>query len=549
MTGKADPSPPLPASSEDPSRPNSAPLLSPPRHRPRFASPSSALLKRDQSALNSPAISGLSSPDLESLAGPSTSALTISEVNPLFIHAHLDRHGSLADWLKQRTYKSRERPSKSPATAVKDAFSAEEDGIGTLSRQLAETAQGVRDMSKELGETKVRSRIQNVLIVTKNNDEGLIKLTRDLALYLMQRLPPPSPEGASERYGGYSQDRGMVVYVDIALKMSDRFDAAGLERHHPNLFQPMEPRRTPSSTSVGNLSRLSSAFTSASNLNDGSKQGHHGGEEGQLRYWTSDMCANEADLFDFVITLGGDGTVLTTSWLFQSVVPPVLPFALGSLGFLTNFDFDKYKSIVDKAIDEGIRVNLRMRFRCTIYRRKGESTKAEETFEVLNDVEVDRGFAPYISSLELYGDDHHLTTVQADGLIVSTPTGSTAYSLSAGGSLVHPQIPATLITPICPHTLSFRPMLLPDSMELRVCVPRDARSTAWASFDGKGRTELHQGDHIKITASRYPFPTICADKANTDWFSAIARTLLWNERAKQKTFTIAEEDGEDREGA
>jgi NAD+ kinase len=106
------------------------------------------------------------------------------------------------------------------------------------------------------------------------------------------------------------------------------------------------------------------------------------------------------------------------------------------------------------------------------------------------------------------GDEHHMTTVQADGITVSTPTGSTAYSvsvftitklnlcclslaqLSAGGSLVHPEIPSLLITPICPHTLSFRPMLLPDSMELRICVPFNSRSTAWASFDGRGRVEL-----------------------------------------------------------
>lgn len=111
-----------------------------------------------------------------------------------------------------------------------------------------------------------------------------------------------------------------------------------------------------------------------------------------------------------------------------------------------------------------------------------------------------------------------MTTVQADGLTVSTPTGSTAYSvsqllacawfgkplgfdlmsalqfiqLSAGGSLAHPEIPAMLITPICPHTLSFRPMLLPDTMELRICVPYTSRSTAWASFDGRGRVELRR---------------------------------------------------------
>jgi NAD+ kinase len=134
-----------------------------------------------------------------------------------------------------------------------------------------------------------------------------------------------------------------------------------------------------------------------------------------------------------------------------------------------------------------------------------------------------------------------MTTVQADGLVVATPTGSTAYSLSAGGSLVHPEIPAILISPICPHTLSFRPMLLPDTMELRICVPFNSRSTAWASFDGRGRVELKQGDHIKVTASKYPFPTVCADKQSTDWFHAISRTLKWNERERQKSFVVVEE--------
>jgi len=134
-----------------------------------------------------------------------------------------------------------------------------------------------------------------------------------------------------------------------------------------------------------------------------------------------------------------------------------------------------------------------------------------------------------------------MTTVQADGLVIATPTGSTAYSLSAGGALVHPEIPAILISPICPHTLSFRPMLLPDTMELRICVPFNSRSTAWASFDGRGRVELKQGDHIKVTASKYPFPTVCADKQSTDWFHAISRTLKWNERERQKSFVVVEE--------
>ncbi|KWU47114.1 ATP-NAD kinase [Rhodotorula sp. JG-1b] len=448
-----------------------------------------------------------------------------------------------------------------------------EDERNTWTRQLAETAVSVREMSRQLGRARVVSHIQSVMIVTKARDNQLTKLTRELALYLMKK----------PRNG---KDRGLVVYVDSQLRKSKRFDAEGIERENPELFRPLPHRR----------------YSRSSSRSQGNGQGQgreQEAEEGQLRYWTNEMCRKSPHLFDFVITLGGDGTVLYTSWLFQQVVPPVIPFALGSLGFLTNFDYADFRPTLDAAIETGVRVNLRMRFTCTVYRavdegddskcrrqaiRSGKtggifmksltregweaiengqplspntagtaggkgkdkaikcfSTRPVESFEVLNDLVVDRGPSPYVSQLELFGDEHHMTTVQADGLTVSTPTGSTAYSLSAGGSLVHPEIPAILITPICPHTLSFRPMLLPDSMELRICVPYNSRSTAWASFDGRGRVELRQGDHIKVTASPYPFPTVCADKQSTDWFHSIARTLKWNERQRQKSFVILEE--------
>ncbi|GAA5880334.1 hypothetical protein JCM16303_003902 [Sporobolomyces ruberrimus] len=503
----------------------------------------------------------------------------------------------------------------------------EEEDRGNLTRQLAETAVSVREMSKQLGRARVITQIQSVMIVTKARDNQLTRLTRELALWLMQ----------TPRNG---KDRGLIVYVDSQLKKSKRFDAAGIEKEHPDLFTPFpshrrysrtsssaslatdfnghsfHPRRssgptgssTPGTNGMAPLSmtnlneallKRNNSITSNSGASDRSeahpaRKGEQG-QEGQLRYWTNDMCRKSPHLFDFVITLGGDGTVLYTSWLFQQIVPPVIPFALGSLGFLTNFDYSNFRSVLDNAIKDGIRVNLRMRFTCTVYRAvtdddpackrravksgktggifmksltregwdaiesgkpatKGDSsgkgkdkeikcfsTRAVESFEVLNDLVVDRGPSPYVSQLELFGDEHHMTTVQADGLTVSTPTGSTAYSLSAGGSLVHPEIPAILITPICPHTLSFRPMLLPDSMELRICVPYNSRSTAWASFDGRGRVELRQGDHIKVTASPYPFPTVCADKQSTDWFGSIQRTLKWNERQRQKSFVILEE--------
>jgi NAD+ kinase len=229
----------------------------------------------------------------------------------------------------------------------------------------------------------------------------------------------------------------------------------------------------------------------------------------QLRFWDEQFCKDNYDMIDLVITLGGDGTVLHTSWLFQHIVPPILPFHLGSLGFLTNFNLHSYETVITRLIEEGMRINLRMRLECTVYKMKQDDSKPNilsntenlhmlfdpdasnvvsqmydnaGSFQVLNELVIDRGPSAYMSTLEVFGDNQHLTTVQADGLVVGTPTGSTAYSLAAGGPIVHPQVPTILLTPICPHTLSFRPMLLPDSTELKVVVPSNSRSTAWVSM-------------------------------------------------------------------
>ncbi|GAP83467.1 putative ATP-NAD kinase [Rosellinia necatrix] len=348
--------------------------------------------------------------------------------------------------------------------------------------RLAQTASGVREVSKQLQRKPIRQAVKNVMIVTKARDNELVYLTRELAMWLL-RTP---------RYGS---EVGVNVYVDAKLRHSKRFGAASIIDENP-LFPSM------------------------------------------LDYWSPDLCWSHPEKFDLVCTLGGDGTVLFTSWLFQGIVPPVISFSLGSLGFLTTFEFEKYKQHLNRIMgDEGMRVNLRMRFTCTVYRNgasRGEMEEGEQ-FEVLNELVIDRGPSPYVSNLELYGDNELLTVVQADGCIFSTPTGSTAYSLSAGGALVHPDIPAILLTPICPHTLSFRPMVLSDTMLLRVSVPRNSRATAYCAFDGKGRLELRQGDHVTISASQYPFPTVM--RTNTEWFDSVSRTLQWNTRAAtQKGF-------------
>ncbi|KAG5304335.1 NAD kinase associated with ferric reductase [Histoplasma capsulatum G186AR] len=352
--------------------------------------------------------------------------------------------------------------------------------------RLMQTATGVREVSKQLQRRPIKLAVKNVMIVTKARDNRLVYLTRELSEWLL----------STPRYGS---DLGVNVYVDHKLQHSKRFDAPGLLAKEPRF-------------------------------------------EHMLKYWTPDLCWSSPETFDLVLTLGGDGTVLYTSWLFQRVVPPVLSFALGSLGFLTNFEFEKYKEHLNQIMgDVGMRVNLRMRFTCTVYRadrRPGHLPGAVvegEQFEVVNELVIDRGPSPYVSNLELYGDNELLTVVQADGCIFSTPTGSTAYSLSAGGSLVHPSIPGILLTPICPHTLSFRPMVLSDALLLRIAVPNASRSTAYCSFDGKGRIELRQGDYVTVEASQYPFPTVVAGSG--EWFESVRRALRWNVRgAVQKAW-------------
>lgn len=181
------------------------------------------------------------------------------------------------------------------------------------------------------------------------------------------------------------------------------------------------------------------------------------------------------DKIDFIICLGGDGTLLYASLLFQQSVPPVMAFNLGSLGFLTPFRFENFQEQVNNVLEGNAALTLRSRLRCIIV-RKGDleehRTKTEKkpstNLLVLNEVVVDRGPSPYLSNIDLFIDGKHITNVQGDGLIVSPPTGSTAYAGAAGCSMIHPSVPAIMVTPICPHSLSFRPIVVPAGVELKV---------------------------------------------------------------------------------
>lgn len=336
--------------------------------------------------------------------------------------------------------------------------------------QLAKTAYGVRVLAKHLDSATVKLPMRSIMVITKARDNALVYLTKDITEWIL-----------------HTRDDA-VVYVDWHLEKSKRFDADSIlaETHQA---------------------------------------------EDRLRYWDVKLIQDHPGICDFVITLGGDGTVLYASTLFQSVVPPTLAFALGSLGFLTHFQFEDYKEILTQARDEGVSTLLRMRFSCRVHDARGKLICEQQ---VLNELTVDRGPSPWVTMLELYGDGSLITVAQADGLIVATPTGSTAYSLSAGGSLLHPSVNGMCITPICPHTLSFRPILLPDSMTLRIKVPDRARATAWASFDGRRRVELLKGYYVTVSASPFPFPTIRSSK--NEYFQSVSSVLNWNQREEQRSF-------------
>lgn len=425
-----------------------------------------------------------SPPSEDRRRGSNASQTLSTALSNLQLHGYLDRSPATARLVMQSPCYFHQRFDD--AVNIKKVLEEIADDEWLSHSRLVQTATGVREVSKQLQRRPIKRAVRNVMIVTKARDNSLVHLTREVAEWLLS-----TPR--------YNNKLGVNVYVDAKLRNSKRFDAVGLLQKDP-MFVHM------------------------------------------LHYWTPDLCWTSPDKFDLVLTLGGDGTVLFTSWLFQRVVPPVLCFSLGSLGFLTNFEFSDHKAQLNAVMGEvGMRVNLRMRFTCTVFRRDRSKSAEEgavvegEQFEVLNELVIDRGPSPYVSNLELYADDELLTVVQADGCIFSTPTGSTAYSLSAGGSLMHPSIPGILLTPICPHTLSFRPMVLSDSHLLRISVPNSSRSTAYCSFDGKGRVELRQGDYVTVEASQYPFPTVVSN--NNEWFTSVQRALRWNTRgAIQKSW-------------
>ncbi|KAJ6495704.1 ATP-NAD kinase [Mycena vitilis] len=217
-----------------------------------------------------------------------------------------------------------------------------------------------------------------------------------------------------------------------------------------------------------------------------------------------------AEKIDLVVTLGGDGTILHASSLFSvDAVPPVLSFSMGTLGFLLPFHIDDFAKALESVYQGKATILDRMRLACTFYNedlsKKGDDGDA---WQVMNEIALHRGSSPHLNTIDIYVDGQHLTEAVSDGLIVSTPTGSTAYSLSAGGPIVHPSLSALVLTPICPRSLSFRPLVFPSSSSITLRIGDRSRAPAGVSMDGRVSRTLNPGESVTVHASPYPVPCI-----------------------------------------
>lgn len=259
--------------------------------------------------------------------------------------------------------------------------------------------------------------------------------------------------------------------------------------------------------------------------------------EGMESLSHDDLPINDISSIDFVVVLGGDGTMLHVNSIFGERVPPVVAFFCGTLGFLTAFHIDDYQEVLSRVIAGNACLTLRSRLHCKLKRVNKPHNDEErgclsdrDEFHILNEVVIDRGNSPYLTDILVYCNDVQITTVRADGIIISSPTGSTAYSLSAGASISHPLVPGIIFTPICPHTLSFRPVVFPDCVQLKFKIPHGARSSGWVSFDGRFRKRLDADECLIIETSHSPFPSVSKDGVLVEWFKDLANIFHWNDR-------------------
>ncbi|UCH08992.1 MAG: NAD(+)/NADH kinase [Deltaproteobacteria bacterium] len=231
---------------------------------------------------------------------------------------------------------------------------------------------------------------------------------------------------------------------------------------------------------------------------------------------------------DLVVVLGGDGTLLGAARKVGHYGLPILGVNLGGLGFLTEIPVGMLYQDMEKVINGEISIEPRLMLQARVLRMGDEKCH----FTVLNDVVINKGALARIIDLKVSVDNHFLTTFRADGLIVSTPTGSTGYNLSAGGPILYPDLEALILTPICPFTLTNRPIIVPDTSVIDVQMGEESEEVI-LTFDGQVGFNLVGNDRVIISKSEKKLKLI--KSPDQDYYDILRTKLRWGENTYKKT--------------
>jgi len=230
-----------------------------------------------------------------------------------------------------------------------------------------------------------------------------------------------------------------------------------------------------------------------------------------------------ADGTQLVVVLGGDGTLLSAARAVRGREIPLFPVNLGGLGFLTAITVDEIYPELERAFRGEHRIGTRRMLRCEVW-RGGES---RSTYDALNDVVINKAALARMIDVVARVDEHFVCRYKADGLIVSTPTGSTAYSLSAGGPIIYPTVEALALTPICPHMLTNRPVIVPQASVIDLDNSA-VHGDAWLTVDGQVGEPLNKGDRVRCRRSDHAVHLIRPPKLL--FFDVLREKLKWGER-------------------
>ncbi len=226
---------------------------------------------------------------------------------------------------------------------------------------------------------------------------------------------------------------------------------------------------------------------------------------------------------DLIAVLGGDGTLLSVARLIGSRNVPIFGINLGSLGFLTEVTLDELYPTLDRVISGKVDYDERLMLTSSVI-RQGEEISS---YSVLNDIVINKSALAKIIDLAAYIDGKHIANFKADGLIVSTPTGSTAYNLAAGGPIVQPGMHSIIITPICPHILTNRPVVVRDESEIEI-VLKSEDTEVHLTLDGQVGFSLRGEDVIRIVKADHTIRLISVPGKN--YFDVLRTKLKWTER-------------------